>query len=121
MIRQEILPGHNQECPIQVTEGIVMDSVGVRDEMYTFYYTVSSNFPFMLIDYEEVRWNLHNELASQMEEMYEILDILMRAGYGICYQYGMSKTIKQRKSQKPPETVVKKFCFSTEELKELFE
>ncbi len=121
MIRQEILPGHNQECPIQVSEGIVMDSVGVRDEMYTFYYTVSSNFPFMLIDDEEARWNLHNELASQMEEMYEILDILLRAGYGICYQYGMSKTSKQRKSQKTPETVVKKFCFSTEELKELFE
>ena len=121
MIHQEILPIHNQECPIQLNEDVVMDSVGVRDGMYTYYYTVSSDCPLMLIDYEEARWNLHNELASNMEEMYEMLDILLRAGYGICYQYGMSKTIKQRKSPKTPETVVKKFCFSTEELEELFE
>ncbi|MBO6079699.1 MAG: hypothetical protein J6P54_01920, partial [Bacteroidales bacterium] len=101
-------------------EYIVMDSVGVRDGMYTYYYTVSRDFPLMLIDDEEARWNLHNELVSNKEEMYEMIDILLRAGYGICYQYGVSQTIKQKKSKKAPEPVVKKFCFSTEELEEIF-
>lgn len=120
MIRQEMLPADNQQCPIQVNEYIVMDSVGVRNGMYTYYYTVSRDFPLMLIDDEEARWNLHNELVSNMEEMYEMIDILLRAGYGICYQYGVSQTIKQKKSKKAPEPVVKKFCFSTEELEEIF-
>ena len=121
MIRQEMLPADNQQYPIQVGEYIVMDSVGVRDGMYTYYYTVSRDFPLMLINDEEARWNLHNEMVSNMEEMYEMIDILLRAGYGICYQYGVSQTIKQKKSKKIPEPVVKKFCFSTEELKDIFE
>lgn len=121
MIRQEMLPADNQQYPIQVGEYIVMDSVGVRDGMYTYYYTVSRDFPLMLINDEEARWNLHNEMVSNMEEMYEMIDILLRAGYGICYQYGVSQTIKQKKSKKIPEPVVKKFCFSTEELEEIFE
>ena len=121
MISQEILPVHNQECPIQVNEYVVMDSVGVHDGMYTYYYTVSRDFPLMLIDDEEARWNLHNEMVSNMEEMYEMIDILLRAGYGICYRYGVSQTINQRKSKKTLEPVVKQFCFSTEELEEIIE
>ena len=121
MIRQEIIPTINQECPEPVNEYAVMDSVGVRDGMFTYYYTVSRDNPLLLINDEEVRWTLHNELVSNMEDFYEMADILLRAGYGICYQYTISQPVKQGKSKKVPEPVVKKFCFSTEELEEIFE
>lgn len=121
MIRLEIIPAVNQECPEPVNEYAIMDSVGVRNGMYTYYYTVSSDYPLLLINDEEVRWSLHNEMVSNVEDFYEMADILLRAGYGVCYHYTISQTIKQGKPKKASEPVVKKFCFSTEELKDIFE
>ena len=119
MIRQEMLPADNQECPVRVNGYVVMDSVGVRNGMYTFYYTVSRDYPLMLIDDRDLRWNLHNEIASNKEVMYELVDVLLRAGYGVCYEYCIPPAPKQGKSKKAPAPVVKTICFTPEELEEM--
>ena len=63
-----------------------------------------------------MRWNLQSALMSiDDEDGLALLNMIVKAGYGVCYFYSQSAP-KQKKSKKIPTPTTIQICFTNEEL-----
>ena len=89
--------------------------MGIQNGMYTYYYKVIGVL-IEAIDQNELRWNLQSALMSiDDEDGLALLNMIVKAGYGVCYHFGQPTT-EQKKSKKTPTPATIQICFTKEEL-----
>ena len=116
MLLNEVIPAVNQECPTQEDDFTILDSVGIQNGMYTYYYKVIG-VPIEAINQSDMRWNLQSALMSinNEEESLVMLNMLVKAGYGVCYFFSQPAP-EQKKSKKTSTQASIQICFTHEEL-----
>ncbi|MBR4913085.1 MAG: hypothetical protein IKZ54_09650 [Bacteroidales bacterium] len=120
MLLDEVIPAVNMECPFQEDDFTFLDSVGIQNGMYTHYYKVVGA-PIEAINQVDLRWHLQSALMSiNDEEGLALLNMIVKAGYGVCYHFGQPTT-EQKKSKKTPTPVTIQICFTKEELTSFLE
>ena len=115
MLLDEVIPAVNMECPFQEDDFTFLDSVGIQNGMYTHYYKVVGT-PIEAINQVDLRWHLQSALMSiNDEEGLALLNMIVKAGYGVCYHF-CQPTTEQKKSKKTPTPATIQICFTKEEL-----
>ena len=116
LLLNEVIPAVNQECPTQEDDFTILDSVGIQNGMYTYYYKVIG-VPIEAINQSDIRWNLQSALMSinNEEESLVMLNMLVKAGYGVCYFFSQPAP-EQKKSKKTSTQASIQICFTHEEL-----
>lgn len=115
MLLDEVIPAVNMECPFQEDDFTILDSVGIQNGMYTYYYKVVG-VPIEVINQAEMRWNIQSSLMSiDDEDGLALLNMIVKAGYGVCYVFGQP-TPEEKKSKKTREAAAIRICFTAEEI-----
>ena len=115
LLLNEVIPAINMECPFKEDDFTVLDSVGIQNGMYTYYYKVVG-VPIETINQSDLRWNLQSALMSlNDDDGLMMLNMLVKAGYGVCYIYGQPAP-EQKKSKNTPASSAIQICFTNEEL-----
>ena len=120
LLINEVIPAINMECPFKEDDFTVLDSVGIQNGMYTYYYNVVG-VPIEAINQSDLRWNLQSALMSlNDDDGLMMLNMLVKAGYGVCYIYGQLAP-EQKKSKNTPASSAIQICFTNEELTSFLE
>lgn len=115
MLLNEVIPAINGECPLNEDEFTTLDSVGIHNGMFTYYYMVTG-VPLEAINQSDMRWNLQSALMSiPDDEVLMMLNMLVKAGYGVCYIYDQPAQ-ENKKSKKTQVPAALRICFTNEEL-----
>ena len=115
MLLYEVIPAVNLECPFQEDDFTILDSVGIQNGMYTYYYKVIG-VPIEVINQTEMRWNIQSTLMSiDDEDGLDLLNMIVKAGYGVCYVFGQPAP-EEKKSKKTQGPAAIRICFTAEEI-----
>lgn len=115
LLLNEVVPAINGECPLNEDEFTTLDSVGIQNGMYTYYYKVIGVL-IEAIDQNELRWNLQSALMSiDDEDGLALLNMIVKAGYGVCYHFSQP-ALERKKSKKTSTQASIQICFTHEEL-----
>ncbi len=115
LLLNEVVPAINGECPLNEDEFTTLDSVGIQNGMYTYYYKVIEVL-IEAIDQNELRWNLQSALMSiDDEDGLALLNMIVKAGYGVCYHFSQP-ALERKKSKKTSTQASIQICFTHEEL-----
>ena len=115
MLLNEVIPAVNLECPFQEDDFTILDSVGIQNGMYTYYYKVIG-VPIEVINQTEMRWNIQSTLMSiDDEDGLDLLNMIVKAGYGVCYVFGQPAP-EEKKSKKTRGPAAIRICFTAEEI-----
>jgi len=115
MLLNEVIPAVNLECPFQEDDFTILDSVGIQNGMFTYYYKIVG-IPIEVINQTEMRWNIQSTLMSiDDEDDLALLKMIVKAGYGVCHVFGQSAP-EENKSKKTRGPVAIRICFTAEEI-----
>ena len=115
MLLNEVIPAVNLECPFQEDDFTILDSVGIQNGMFTYYYKIVG-IPIEVINQTEMRWNIQSTLMSiDDEDDLALLKMIVKAGYGVCHVFGQSAP-EEKKSKKTRGAVAIRICFTAEEI-----
>ena len=115
MLLNEVIPAVNLECPFQEDDFTILDSVGIQNGMYTYYYKVIG-VPIEVINQTEMRWNIQSTLMSiDDEDGLDLLNMIVKAGYGVCHVFGQPAP-EEKKSKKTQGPAAIRICFTAEEI-----
>ena len=120
MLLNEVIPAVNLECPFQEDDFTILDSVGIQNGMFTYYYKIVG-IPIEVINQTEMRWNIQSTLMSiDDEDDLALLKTIVKAGYGVCHVFGQSAP-EEKKSKKTRGPAAIRICFTAEELTSFIE
>ena len=120
MLLHEVIPAVNLECPFQEDDFTILDSVGIQNGMFTYYYKIVG-IPIEVINQTEMRWNIQSTLMSiDDEDDLALLKTIVKAGYGVCHVFGQSAP-EEKKSKKTWGPATIRICFTAEELTSFIE
>ena len=115
MLLNEVIPAVNLECPFQEDDFTILDSVGIQNGMFTYYYKIVG-IPIEVINQTEMRWNIQSTLMSiDDEDGLDLLNMIVKAGYGVCYVFGQPAP-EEKKSKKTQGPAAIRICFTAEEI-----
>ncbi len=115
MLLNEVIPAVNLECPFQEDDFTILDSVGIQNGMFTYYYKIVG-IPIEVINQTEMRWNIQSTLMSiDDEDDLALLKMIVKAGYGVCHVFGQSAP-EEKKSKKTRGPAAIRICFTAEEI-----
>ena len=115
MLLNEVIPAVNLECPFQEDDFTILDSVGIQNGMFTYYYKIVG-IPIEVINQTEMRWNIQSTLMSiDDEDDLALLKMIVKAGYGVCHVFGQSAP-EEKKSKKTRGQAAIRICFTAEEI-----
>ncbi|MBO7446651.1 MAG: hypothetical protein J6T86_09625 [Bacteroidales bacterium] len=109
----------NKRCPIKIDANTRLDSTGISDQHFIYYFSISS--PTSPTDVDIMRHDIRKNLENGDPSVKQLVSLCIETNKGYChrYYYRDSKSKGGKKAKMKTEKEVLDICFSIEELKEI--
>lgn len=109
----------NKRCPIRIDTDTHLDSTGISDQHFIYYFSIST--PTSPTDVDIMRYDIRTNLENGDPSVKQLVSLCIATNKGYChrYYYRDSKSKSGKKAKMKTEKEVLDICFSIEELKEI--
>lgn len=109
----------NKRCPIRIDTDTHLDSTGISDQHFIYYFSTST--PTSPTDVDIMRYDIRTNLENGDPSVKQLVSLCIATNKGYChrYYYRDSKSKSGKKAKMKTEKEVLDICFSIEELKEI--
>lgn len=109
----------NKRCPIRIDTDTHLDSTGISDQHFIYYFSIST--PTSPTDVDIMRYDIRRNLENGDPSVKQLVSLCIATNKGYChrYYYRDSKSKSGKKAKMKTEKEVLDICFSIEELQEI--
>ena len=117
---ENLVVSTNLQCPYQLDEGMRLDSVGIDNGRFVYYYTFTAFAPEVSTNI--MRDWMRNQLAeSEDESVKYLIQLCVKTGTALIYRYFLSKQEESSRKKKNEKTLkpALEIWFTVDELRDL--